>query len=378
MKKLLFLGLFLTFLSFSIRAEAQVHTSTPGPPSNITRPDSIQDSGVYGYWTNMSEQGRAGGALLGKVIVEGEPLLWNPILISVICNGTTMQTTQTDPHGNFQITAVTKPGSTELQGDSKRQLETRYEGCTLQASFTGFHSSTVTVTQRNLRDDTNLGTLTLSRAGGREAGTAVSSTIDSAPANAVKAFDKARTELLEQKPDRAERDLKKAVEVYPSFAEAWYQLGRLQQAENSGDARNSFAKAAAADPNFILPYDPLAGMAAQDGKWQEVADHTSRALQLDPDGTARIWYFKALANFQLGKLDVAETSASKALLMDPNHAIANTEQLLAVILVQKGDYSGALVHLRNCLTYLPSGPSADLLKKQIALVESKVPAAKPN
>ena len=246
MKKLLFLGLFLTFLSLSIRAEAQVHTSTPGPPSNITRPDSIQDSGVYGYWTNMSEQGRAGGALLGKVIVEGEPLLWNPILISVICNGTTMQTTQTDPHGNFQITAVTKPGSTELQGDSKRQLETRYEGCTLQASFTGFHSSTVTVTQRNLRDDTNLGTLTLSRAGGREAGTAVSSTIDSAPANAVKAFDKARTELLEQKPDRAERDLKKAVEVYPSFAEAWYQLGRLQQAENSGDARNSFAKAAAA------------------------------------------------------------------------------------------------------------------------------------
>jgi len=192
------------------------------------------------------------------------------------------------------------------------------------------------------------------------------------------AFDKARTELLEQKPDRAERDLEKAVEVYPSFAEAWYQLGRLQQAKNSGDARNSFAKAAAADPKFILPYDPLAGMAAQDGKWQEVVDHTSRALQLDPDGTARIWYFKALANFQLGKLDVAETSASKALLMDPNHAIANTEQLLAVILVQKGDYSGALVHLRNCLTYLPSGPSADLLKKQIALVESKVPAAKPN
>jgi Tfp pilus assembly protein PilF len=378
MKKLLFLGLFLTFLSFSIRAGAQVHTSTPGPPSNITRPDSIQDSGVYGYWTNMSEQGRAGGALLGKVIVEGEPLLWNPILISVICNGTTMQTTQTDPHGNFKITAVTKPGSTELQGDSKRQMEARYEGCTLQASFTGFHSSTVTVTERNLRDDTNLGTLTLSRAGGREAGTAVSSTIDSAPANAVKAFDKARTELLEQKPDRAERDLEKAVEVYPSFAEAWYQLGRLQQAENSGDARNSFAKAAATDPKFILPYDPLAGIAAQDGKWQEVADHTSRALQLDPDGTARIWYFKALANFQLGKLDVAETSASKALLMDPNHAIANTEQLLAVILVQKGDYSGALVHLRNCLTYLPTGPSADLLKKQIALVESKVPAAKPN
>ena len=372
------LASFLTVLSFTNVAGAQgTRQPTPAAPSTITRPDSIQDSGLYGYWNNMSNQGRAGGALLGKVMVEGEPLLWNPILVSVLCNGAAVYTTQTDPKGNFQIAfaAVTGTGP-QPQGDAQRQVETHYEGCAVQASYTGFHSGTITITPHNLRDDPNLGTVTLSRAGGREAGTAVSTTTETAPAGALKAFEKASEELLEQKPERAEKDLEKAVQAYPSFAEAWYQLGRLQQAESPGDARNSYAKAAAADAKFILPYEPLAGIAAQDGKWQDVADATSRAVQLDPEGTVRIWYWNGLANFQLGKRDVAEASVVKALAMDPSHTIPNTEQLLAVILAAKADYAGALAHLRNCLTYVPSGASADLVKQQIAFLETRVSGAK--
>ncbi len=325
----------------------------------------------------MSNQGRAGGALLGKVTVEGEPLLWNPILVSVMCNGTAVYTTQTDPKGNFQIAFAAVTGtSPQPNADAQRQVETHYEGCAVQASYTGFRSGAITITPHNLRDDPNLGTVTLSRAGGREAGTAVSTTTESAPAGAVKAFEKAREELLEQKPERAEKDLQKAVQAYPTFAEAWYQLGRLQQAESSGDARSSYAKAAAADPKFILPYEPLAGMAAQDGKWQDVADATSHSLQLDPEGTAKIWYWNGLANFQLGKRDVAEASVVKALAMDPTHTIPNTEQLLAVILTARADYADALAHLRNCLMYVPSGASADLVKQQIAFLETKVGGAK--
>lgn len=369
--------LVVTLLSLSIFASAQaspMRNSTPAPPSTTTRPDSIQDSGLYGYWNNMSGQGRAGGALLGKVNVEGEPLLWNPILISVVCNGTPTYNTQTDPKGNFQIVLAMPPGA--LETDAKRQMETRYEGCTVQASFTGFHSSSITLTQHNLRDEPDLGTITLSRAGGRTAGTAVSSTIESAPAAAVKAFEKARTELIEQKTDKAEKDLEKAVQTYPSFAEAWYQLGRLQQAENSGEAQGSYAKAAAADPKYVLPYQPLAMIAAQNQKWQDVFDNTSKALALDPNGTAQIWYLNALSSLQLGKTDDAEASALKALTIDPAHTVPNTEQLLAVILAKKGDYAGALTHLRNCLTYLPAGQSTDLLKQQIAFLESRTGTSK--
>ena len=377
------LFLFLVSLSFAIlscnafvagQSATAMKNSTPAPPSTATRPDSIQDSGLYGYWNNMTGQGRAGGALMGKVSIEGEPLLWNPILISVICDGATAYNTATDPKGQFLITLTLPPSSMEV--DAKRHMETHYEGCSVQASFAGFHSSSVTITERNLRDDPDLGTISLSRAGGREAGTALSETIESAPVAAVKAFDKARTELMDQKPDKARRDLEKAVQAYPGFAEAWYQLGKLQQVDNVGEARSSYLKATEADPKFVLPYDQLAGLAAQEQKWKDVLDDTSHTLALDPAGTAATWYFNALANFQLGKTDSAEGSALKALKMDPAHTIPNIEQLLAIILAKKGDYGGAITHLRNCLNYAPDQQSSDLLKKQIAFLQSKVGKAK--
>jgi regulator of sirC expression with transglutaminase-like and TPR domain len=78
----------------------------------------------------------------------------------------------------------------------------------------------------------------------------------------------------------------------------------------------------------------------------------------------------------LNRKDVAEASATKALAMDPLHTQPNTEQLLAVILADKQDYAGALAHLKNCLTYLPSGQNADTVKQQVAQLEKIVPDSK--
>jgi Tfp pilus assembly protein PilF len=361
-----------SMLTLGVEVFGQGMSSTPAPPSTITRPDSIQDSGTYGYWTQMSGQGRAGGVLLGKLAVEGETLLWEPVVVSVDCHGTIVYTTRTDPNGNFAIAPPPAPVSVNQQGDAKRQMETHYEGCLVQADLVGFHSNALTITQHNLRDDPNLGTLTLSRQEGRAEGTAFSSTTASAPPNARKFFDRARTELLEQKPDKAERDLGKAVEIYPGFAGAWFEMGKLQLASNPQQARESFAKAAAADPKFVSPYEQLAMLDAQDQKWQDAANESSHALQLNPAGTSLLWFSDALANFHLGHTDIAEADALKSLAMDPVHTIPNDEQLLAVILALKGDYAGALKHLRNCLTYLPSGSSADLVKQQIAQLEQRV------
>jgi tetratricopeptide (TPR) repeat protein len=204
----------------------------------------------------------------------------------------------------------------------------------------------------------------------------MSGTSQSAPKDAVKNFEKARAEWLDQKPDRAQHDLEKAVQIYPQYAEAWYQLGKLQEKSNPREARNSFSKAVAADPKFVLPYEHLATMAAVEGKWQELLDYTTHLLELDPRGTPRVWYYKALANTNLKNNKVAEASARKGLAMDPLHTEPNTEQLLAVILVADHDYAGALEHLRECLTYYPPGPNADLVKQQISQLEHAMGASK--
>lgn len=370
----LYLPVLLGSLGFT-QSGGQSHASAPAPPSTITRPDSIQDSGFYNYWASMSAQGRAGGVLLGKLAMEGEPLPWEPMLVNVDCKGSIVNSTQADLRGQFVITFADAQGVDRTPADAQRQMETKYEGCTVRASLAGFHSSTVTITAHNLRDEPNLGTITLSPEG-RGGGTELSMTSKDAPSNAMKAFDKARADWLAQNPDGAQRNLKKAVQLYPGFAEAWLQLGKIQEASDPANARNSFLKALAADPKFVLPYEQLAALAVKAEKWQEAVDNTTQALQLDPAGTPQMWYYDALAKFQLGKTEEAAASATKSLAIDPRHSVLNTEQLLAVILARKGEYAGAVLHLNNCLSYLPPGPLSDLVKQQIAQLEPKVTPTK--
>lgn len=359
---------------FALNAIAQTRpTSSPSAPSTITRPESIQDSGLYDYWAQESGQTRAGGALLGKLAVEGEPLPWEPLLVTVTCSGKVVYTTQSDAKGNFGIVGVTLPGALGKQEDSLRQMETQFEGCLVQGVVAGFRSTTVTLTREHLRDQPDIGTLTLSRIG-RDLATTVSSTTDTASPKALKLFEKARGEMLQRNPDGAQDELKKAVQADPKFAEAWLQLGKLQETSEPQAARDSFSKAAAADPDFVLPYEQLAFLASQSGNWLDVLDNTNRVAKLYPEGTAQTWYLNALANLQMGKADAAEASAQKSLALDPRHSILNTEQLLAVILAGKGDFAGAIDHLRSSLTYVPPGPNADLLKQQIAQLEKRVTA----
>jgi len=359
----LFLSLLLTSIAFG-----QGHTSTPAPPSTITRPDSIQDSGLYNYWADMTSQGRAGGALLGKLAVEGEPLPWEPLLVTVSCGGKVAYTTQTDAKGNFGIVAMTLPGAMGKQGDTERQLVTQYEGCVVQGSVPGFRSTIITLTQHNLRDDPQIGTLMLSRIG-RSAATTLSTTTDTASPKAIKSFEAARGKMLQNDPEGAQRELEKTVKIDSQFAEAWLQLGKMQEASNPQLARDSFSKALTADPNFVLPYEQLAALAARSGNWLDVLNNTDHALKLYPDGTPGMWYLNALANYQLKKPDAAEASAMRSLALDPRHSVMNTEQLLAVILARKGDLAGALTHLQSSLKYLPPGPNADMVKQQIARIE---------
>jgi tetratricopeptide (TPR) repeat protein len=360
--RVLFCGLFTLLIAGNF-AFAQ---TASGPV--INRPDSIESEGSLGYWSHMDGQGRAGGFLLGKVVVAGDPMPWNPVFVYVTCQGKTAYATYSGPKGAFSISAVNIAGALSLQDDAKRQMETHLEGCLVRASLAGFQSNTITIEHRNLRDDPDLGTLSLIR-DEKIAGAAVSATTASAPEKALKDYAKARADVVDSNTDSAQQELQDAVEIDPNFAEAWYQLGKLQQTSEPDKARKSYAAAIAADPHFLLPYEQLAALAVHDGNWKEVADNTGRALLLDPTGTPVTWYYDALSNFELGNIDVAQASAMRSMEMDPQHAIPNTEQLLAAILARKKDYASAIEHLQNCLKYSTTEKHTDELKRSIAKLE---------
>ncbi len=356
-------------------------TQTPiipagGGTSTAIHPDSIQDGNMYGYYMDMDAQGRAGGNLLGKVAVAGNPLTWDPIPVNVTCAGKVAFTTFADGKGFFRISAINVNGALSLQNDAKRQMETHFEGCSVTASLTGYASSSIVLTHRNFRDTPEIGTITLTRSD-KAKGTALSSTSESISPKAVKLFEKARSDWEAQNPDRVKADLIEAVAIDPKFAEAWYQLGKQEQALSPQQAREDYAKAVAADPLFIRPYEQLMVLDSQEEKWKDVLADGAHALALDPHGSPQIWYAYAAGILKaystgalpLAKLKIGETSALNSLALDPQHTVPGAEQLLALILAQEKNYPAAIDHLRNCLTYVPSGSGSDLVKQQIAQLE---------
>lgn len=192
----------------------------------------------------------------------------------------------------------------------------------------------------------------------------------------MKAFDKAHDEWLHRNPDGAQKDLEQAVALDPQFAEAWYLLGRLQIQTDLNAAEASFRKAQGADPKFVSPCIMLAGIAVQQRRWQDARNWADQALTLDPAGTAQLWYYAAQADYHIGRNEAALSSSEKALSLDPEHALPNAEELLALALADKGDYADAAQHLRNSLNYITSGPSVDLIKRQLAYMEQQSTAAK--
>ena len=318
----------------------------------------------------MTQAGRAGAFLYGKVSIEGETLPWEPILVTINCDGNTVYTTQTNSKGDFGVYPTQVKGEISQLGDAQRQMQVHYEGCAIQGFLTGFHSTKTVISVKHLRDDPDIGTVTLSRDSSAKS-TAMSKTIQSAPSEALKLWAKAGEYMMAQKADKAKGSLEKAVKEYPAFADAWFQLGNLQAMSSPRDARTFYEKALQADPTFVLPYDRLAALDVQQEDWQSAANNTLKSLELDPSGTARIWYFSALANYQLGRLKAAQYSGEKLMNTDPLHNIHNGEQLLAAILARQANFAGALEHLRNSLTYTPAGPDADLLKQQIGQLEKR-------
>jgi len=338
-------------LSVSLGSLAQ---TSSGPV--INHPDSMQGSNVYSYYTDTAGVGVNGGTLIGKLSIAGNPLIWDPIPINVTCLGKVALTSFSDPKGGFLLSATNVNGALSLQGDTKRQMDT--------------------LTNRNFRDAAEIGTITLTREAGALS-TALSSSSEGISPKALKLYEKARADWQAEKPDDVEGYLQQAVEIDPHFAEAWYQLGRRQAELHPEDARKDFEKAIAVDPQFIRPYEQIVVLDSRQAKWKDVLADAGQALKVDPHGTPQIWYayaegiLKACVAGALpeSKLKIAETSATNAMHLDPQHSVPGTEQLLALILAQEKNYSAAIDHLKNCLTYVRKGENADLVKEQIAKME---------
>src|ERR1700693_2730091 len=96
--------LLLGLAAFSLSSVAQSKTSpasasNPGPSSSPGDPSKYMNRD----WNKMMREGRSGDYLIGNVAVAGGALPWDPIPVTVTCDGKARYTTNTESTGFFMI-----------------------------------------------------------------------------------------------------------------------------------------------------------------------------------------------------------------------------------------------------------------------------------
>ncbi|HTU45498.1 MAG TPA: tetratricopeptide repeat protein [Bryobacteraceae bacterium] len=366
-----------------------VGSTTRGTLGTGSYPDN-GNTGIGGIGTNPRSI-----FLSGKVIMDDGTQPNSDIRIERVCGGIPRLEAHTDSKGRFsfqvgQSLSVDTDASDPSAGvqpnrqwssspangvNSNNRLDPLWN-CELRASYPGYRSDLVELSSRRSLDDPDLGTIVLHRLANVQ-GSTISVTTALAPKHAQKDYDKGVQ--LAQKGDllNAEKRLAAATVAYPKYAIAWFALGHVQQLQGKDvEAGKAFQAAIAADNRYVSPYDALAALAIKQSKWQDAADYSKQAIDLNPVEFPNAFWCNALANYRLQKPDAAEKSARSLLKLDTAHKYPEAENLLAHLLAEKGSYSEAAEHLRAYLALVPNTKDAATLRADLAKLEQASTQAK--
>jgi len=308
------------------------------------------------------------------------------VLIERVCGALIRPEGYTDSKGNFSLQLgernssafmdASVAGDFRLNGASRGVTERELAGCEIRANLAGFYSESVVLGFRHVMDDPDVGIIRLRPLANVE-GFTFSITSALVPKDARKAYENAAGKMKKERWAEAEKELIKAVKSYPKYATAWFDLGLAYQRQQKLDAAvDAYEQAIQADPKFVNPYGQLAFLAVAQQKWDEGAEYASRMLKLNPYVAADFYFYSAIANYNLGKTEVAEEHVRQAAKIDSGRKLAKVYHLLGVILKDKQDYAGAAESLRLYLKLSPKATDAvavqaDLDEIDKRLVESR-------
>jgi tetratricopeptide (TPR) repeat protein len=389
-----------SFVFTAIYLAGQAKPPTPPPTTGNGGSPTSPSTGNLPSATNqptnstMNTDNMRGAFFFGKVVMPDGSVPPPSVVIERVCNGVARPQAYTDTNGYFSFQvgqtqdmlpdatvdrASSGPGSFGSQipqgsqgaQNSQRSSMQAY-ACDLRASLAGYRSDLISLAGRRNLDDPDVGTITLHNLTKVE-GLTTSATSELAPKDARKAFDKGLEAAKKSRTDEAQDDFMKAVQLYPRYAFAWFELGKIY--EQRGDifsARGAYAKSIEADSKFVNPYERLYVLSIHEMKWSEAAATTDRVIRLNSYDFPWAYYYNAVANLELGKLDAAEKSA-REFLASGGFQNPKIYYVLGSILAKKQDAKGAAECLR---IYLKSDQVTDRVKvtQLLANVEKQMDA----
>ena len=165
--------------------------------------------------------------------------------------------------------------------------------------------------------------------------------------------------------------LEKAVELSPTFTEAWNELGTIAyKAGQYVKAEERFRKALEHEPLAFAPMVNLGGALLSQGRYEEALSFNLMARSLEPED--------ALANSQLGmnffykgQLQKAREYLMRAKEADPGH-FSYPQMFLAEIYAKQGKLQDAHAELAEFLQLHPDSRAATIAKDAMRQLEATI------
>jgi tetratricopeptide (TPR) repeat protein len=254
----------------------------------------------------------------------------------------------------YMVPVVVDPGSEPMM----RHWDDK---CAITIWLKGYRKASVT-----LHD----GAVIVLRQIGDPEGSTVSVTGLHIPKEAAKAYDKGIAAMTDGKLSGAQKQFERATVLYPDYAQAWSQLGEVleQQSEPKG-AADACEHALKADPKYIRPYLQLIRLAVAGKRMEDAAALSERATELDPVEFPGIYYYDAVAHYELKQAGVAEKAVRRAIELDQAHEYPAAEALLGKVLADKRDFRGAMEHFTKYVQLAPKADDVAAIRQRIAELE---------
>lgn len=332
--------------------------------------------------------------LSGKVVMEDGTAPDRLVTMERVCNGQVFREGYTDSKGEFNIqvggtsVAALEDASTYgtdarggqmgdplasggISGSSERFSTMRnmgfvdLTGCEVRAQLDGYRTDSYILGKRSIHDKPEIGTFILHPLEG-VSGVTVSATSLAASKNARKSYEKGLALWRKSDAVKAAKELEKAVDAHPQYAEAWSLLGKTRLMLNDEPAaREAFKKALEADSNYLPPYSLMTELSVRAGDWPAALRYSGDLLKLNPhNGQAR--FFQALAAYESGDLDTAGNAigtvlADEALRLQVPQAF----HLEGLIHTKRAEFEEAAAAYRQYLAAAPQAPNAGEVRAQL-------------
>jgi len=336
--------------------------------------------------------------LLGSVATDDGTPVPHDVLVERVCNARVRQQVYATSRGDFSMELGSMTDSyLDASGDRSPQYGqaskvpgtgiSRLEliNCELRATVPGFRSSVISLVDLTpVSSRMDVGAIVVHRAT-KIKGMTLSAAPYKAPRDARRAYEKGLEAERNGRLADARQYFEKAVEIYPKYANAWFQLGAaLQNLAQKESARTAYTHATTIDSKFLPPYLSLASMAYEAEDWTQVLNLTNHVLDLDPLNYANVtgyildldpldyaeaYFYNSAANYKLNKIEDAEKSGLKAERLDVRPRFPQLHLLLAEIFARKNNYPTAISEIKIYLELAPHAKDADQVRERLAKLE---------